>query len=149
MYAEMGNEKRTEMQLKLQDSRNPSVFITTLKAGGTGLNLTAANHAVITHKFWVLNKQRQAFARVIWLGQNPVPHAWLRYMGSGVYDHRASDLHRHSGVVQIRVLHDLMRRPNITTSMIYQILEAREDHSKRLTANGDTLQSDEPLILEC
>jgi len=51
MYAEMGNDERTEMQLKFQDSRNPSVFITTPKVGRTGLNLTAANHAVITQKF--------------------------------------------------------------------------------------------------
>ena len=49
MYAKMGNDERTEMQLKFQDSRNPSVFRTTPKVGGTGLNLTAANHAVITH----------------------------------------------------------------------------------------------------
>jgi len=49
----------------------------------------------------------------------------------------------------MRVLHGLMSRPNITTWMIYWILEAREDHTKRLTENGDTLQSDEPLILEC
>jgi SNF2 family DNA or RNA helicase len=61
MYAEMGNDERTEMQLKSQDSRNPSVFITTPKLGGTGLNLTAANHAVITQKFWLLNEQWQAF----------------------------------------------------------------------------------------
>jgi len=31
--------------------------------------------------------------------------------------------------------------------MIYWILEALEDHTKRLTENGDTLQFDEPLIL--
>jgi len=48
MFAEMGNDERTEMQLKFQDSPNPSVFVTTPKVGGTGLNLTAANHAVIT-----------------------------------------------------------------------------------------------------
>jgi len=51
MYAEMGNDEHTVMRLKFQDSRNPSVFITTPKVGGTGLNLTAANHAVITQKF--------------------------------------------------------------------------------------------------
>jgi SNF2 family DNA or RNA helicase len=62
MYVEMGNDACTEMQLKFQDSRNPSVFITTPTVGGTGLNLTAANHAVITQKFWVLNAQWQAFA---------------------------------------------------------------------------------------
>jgi SNF2 family DNA or RNA helicase len=70
MYAKMGNDESTEMQLKFQDSRNPSVIITTPKVGGTGLNLTAANHAVITQKFWVLNEQRRAFAQVVRLGQN-------------------------------------------------------------------------------
>jgi hypothetical protein len=65
MYAEMDNDERTEMQLKFQDSSNPSVFVTTPKVGGTGLNVTAANHAVITQKFWVLNEQRQAFERVV------------------------------------------------------------------------------------
>jgi hypothetical protein len=53
MFAQMGNDERTEMQLKFQDSPNPYVFVTTPKVGGTGLNLTAAIHAVITQKFWV------------------------------------------------------------------------------------------------
>jgi len=79
MYAEMGNDECPEMQLKFQDSRNRSVFITTPKVGGTGLNLTAANHSVITQKFWVLNEQRQAFAQVVQLGQNPVPHMGTEY----------------------------------------------------------------------
>jgi hypothetical protein len=61
MYAEMGNDKRAEMQLKIQNSRNPSVFITTPKEGRTRSSLTAANDAVITQKFSVLNEQRQAF----------------------------------------------------------------------------------------
>jgi hypothetical protein len=74
MCAEMGNDESTEMELKFQDSPNPSVFVTTPKVGRTGLNLTAANHVVITQKFWVLNQQRQAFARVVRLGQIRVPH---------------------------------------------------------------------------
>ena len=55
MFADMDNDERTEMQLKFQDSPNPSVFVTTPKVGGTGINLTAANHVVITQKFRVLN----------------------------------------------------------------------------------------------
>jgi hypothetical protein len=70
MYAEMGNDECTEMQLPFQDSRNPSVFITTPKVNRRGLNLTAANHAVIPLKIWVLNEQRQLFARTIRLQQN-------------------------------------------------------------------------------
>jgi len=65
MYVEMGNDERTEMQLKFRDSPNSSVFVATPKVSGTGLNRPAANHAVITQKFWVLNEQRQAFARVV------------------------------------------------------------------------------------
>jgi len=144
MYAEMGNDECTEMQLKFQDSPKPSVFITTPKVGGTGLILMAANHAVLTQMFWVLNEQRQAFARVVWLGQNRVPHRWLLNTGPGGYDNRTSDLHQLSGVAQIRVLHGFMSRLNITRTMIYWILESREDHTKQLTENGDRLQSDEP-----
>jgi len=74
MFAEMGNDERTEMPLKFQNSPNPSVFVTTPQVGGTGLNLTAADHAVMTQKFWALNEQQQAFAQVVRLGQNRVPH---------------------------------------------------------------------------
>ena len=68
MYAEMGNDERTEMQPKFQDSPNSSVFVTTPKVGETGLNLTAPSYAVITQKFSVLNEQRQAFEWVVRLG---------------------------------------------------------------------------------
>ena len=74
MYAEMGHNGCTEMQLKFQDASNPSVSITTPKLDWIGLNPNAANHAVLTQKFWVLNKQWQAFPQVDRLGQNRVPH---------------------------------------------------------------------------
>jgi hypothetical protein len=142
MYAEMGNDERTEMQLKFHDSPIPSVFVTTPKVGRTGLNLTAANHAVITQKFWVLNEQWQAFAWVVRLGQNRVPHTWLLNTGPNGHDNRASDLHQLSGVAQMRVLHGLINQPNITTTMIYCILECHQDHMKRLTELGDFVPSD-------
>jgi len=142
MFAEMGNDERTEMQLKFQDLPNPSVFVTTPKVGGTGLNLTATNHVVITQKFWVLNEQLQAFARVVRLGQNRVPPTWVLNTGPNGYDNRASDLHQLSGLAQMRVLHGRMNRPNITTTMIYPMLECRQDHTKRLMERGDFVPSD-------
>jgi len=142
MFAEMCNDERTEMQLKFPDSPNPSVFVTTLKVGGTGLNLTVANYAVITQKFWVLNEQCQAFAWVVRLGQNRVPHTWLLNTGRNGYDNRASDLHQLSGVAHMRVLHGLMNRPIIMTTMIYRILECRQDHTNRLMEHEDFVLSD-------
>jgi hypothetical protein len=108
MYAEMGNDERTEMQLKFQDSQNPSVFVTTHKGGGTAQNLTVAKHVAVTQKFWVLNEQRQAFARGVRGGQNRVPRTWLLNTGPGGYDNRASDLHQLSGLAQMKVLQGLM-----------------------------------------
>ena len=65
-------------------------------------------------------------------------------MGPGGYDNCTSDLHQLSGVAQMRVLHGLMGRPNIWMTMIFRILECREDHTKLLTKSGDNmLQSDE------
>jgi len=142
MYAEMGNDEHTEMQLKFQDSPNPSGFVITPKVGGTGPNLTAANHAVLTQKFWVLNKQRQAFAWVVRLGHNRVPHTWLLNTGPGGYDNRASDLHQLYGAAQMKLLHGLMSQQKITTSMIYQILECREDHTKKPTPQRGFVASD-------
>jgi len=64
-------------------------------------------------------------------------------MGPGGYDDCASNLHQHSGVANMKVLQSLMSRPNITTTMIYRILEFHEIHTKWLTLNGATLLSDE------
>jgi len=145
MYAEMGNNERTEIQLRFQESQNPFVFLTTPNVGGTGLNLTAANHGVMTQKLWVLNQQRQAFSQVVRLGHNRVPHTWLLNTGRGGYDNRTRDLHQLSGVAHMRVLHGSMSRPNITMTTISWILESGEDNTQPLTESGDTLlQSDEP-----
>jgi hypothetical protein len=142
MYAEMGNNERTEMQLKFQDLPNLSVFVTTTTVGGTGLNLISANHAVITQKFWVLNEQCQAFARVVQLGQNSVPHTWLLNTGPRNYDTRGSNVLQLSGVAQMKVLHGLISRPNITTLLISRILECCEEKSNQLTEQGDVVPSD-------
>jgi len=143
LYAEMGNDQRTEMQLIYWDSRNPSVFVTTPKVPGIGLNLTAANHAVITQTIWVLNEQRQAFAWVVQLGRNRVPHTSFLNMGPGGYGHCVSDLHQHTGLAQMWVQHGLRSCPNIMTLINDHILVSRPDHTERLTENGHTSQSDE------
>ena len=140
--AEMGNDEHTEMQLTFQDVPNSSAFVTTPKVGRKGHELIAANHAGITDMFWVLNEQQQAVAWVFQLEQNRVPQTWLFNTGPNGYDNRASDLHHLSGVAQMRVLYGLMNRPNITMTMIYRILECRQDHTKRLTEQGDFVPSD-------
>ena len=143
MYIEMDNDELTEMQRKFQDSQSLYVFLTTPKVGDTGVNHTAANHTAITQKFWVLNEQWLAFAQVVLIGQNQVPHTWLLNTGPVGYDIHRSDFRQYSGIVQMRVLPSLLTRLHITRMMIYKTLQFHEDHKKQLTGNGDSLQSHE------
>ena len=69
-------------------TKKPSVLILTPAVGGTGLNLVAANHVVILQKFWNLNEQRQAVARIHRLGQMRTAPAWVLHCVGGI-DNRA------------------------------------------------------------
>jgi len=144
MYAEMGNDEHTEMQLKFQDSRNPSVFVTIPKVGGIGRNHTAANNAVLTKQLWVLSDQWLPFAGVVRRGENRVCQTWLLNTNPGGYVNYASDQNQHSEVAHMKVLHHLISELNITATMIFEILVPYKDHTMQLTESGDTLQSDEP-----
>jgi hypothetical protein len=70
MYAEMGKNECTEMQITFQNVQNPMLLVTIPEVSGTGVNLTATKNAVITHMFWKWNQQHKSFAKVVRLGQN-------------------------------------------------------------------------------
>ena len=56
MLSDDSPDNRTELMNEFQNTARCAVFLTTTKVGGTGLNLVAANHAVILQKPWVLNE---------------------------------------------------------------------------------------------
>lgn len=108
MYAEKGIDECTDMQLKFQDSRNPSVFVTIPIVGRASLHLTTAKYLLITRMFWVVNMQCQALAQVVRLSQNRVPHTWILNTDSGGSHNHLNDLHHHSALRLMSVIHGLM-----------------------------------------
>ena len=106
-------------------------FLTTMKVGGTGLNLVAANHGVILQKPWVLNEQHQAFGRIVRLGQTRQPYCWLLNVGLGGYDDLVTQLHHQIGQAQMRILHRVMNRLDISTEDIYNMLQIRQEETRR------------------
>ncbi|WP_037603513.1 DEAD/DEAH box helicase [Streptacidiphilus rugosus] len=66
-----GVPERSRRQLvdAFQDDDHPSVFLLSLKAGGTGLNLTAANQVVHVDRWWNPAVEEQATDRAHRLGQ--------------------------------------------------------------------------------
>jgi len=92
-FAELGHELRAHMQERLgrevlflhggtpkaardamvarfQGEDGPALFVLSLKAGGTGLNLTAANHVIHFDRWWNPAVEDQATDRAFRIGQH-------------------------------------------------------------------------------
>ncbi|MGH8775038.1 MAG: SNF2-related protein [Jiangellaceae bacterium] len=71
LYLHGGTPKsrRDEMVERFQSDAGPSVFLLSLRAGGTGLNLTAANHVVHLDRWWNPAVENQATDRAFRIGQ--------------------------------------------------------------------------------
>ncbi|WP_026568285.1 DEAD/DEAH box helicase [Bacillus sp. UNC41MFS5] len=65
--------KRDEMIEQFQNQEFP-VFLLSLKAGGTGLNLTAANHVIHYDRWWNPAVENQATDRAYRIGQSRFVH---------------------------------------------------------------------------
>ncbi|GAA3244143.1 SNF2-related protein [Dactylosporangium siamense] len=60
---------RDAMVQRFQSGEGPGVLLLSLKAGGTGLNLTAANHVVHVDRWWNPATEQQATDRAFRIGQ--------------------------------------------------------------------------------
>ncbi len=61
--------RRDEMVERFSGADGPPVMVVSLKAGGTGLNLTAANHVVHVDRWWNPAVEAQATDRAFRIGQ--------------------------------------------------------------------------------
>ncbi len=62
-------KKRGDLVSAFQDDLGPPFFVISLKAGGSGLNLTAANHVVHFDRWWNPAVENQATDRAFRIGQ--------------------------------------------------------------------------------
>jgi SNF2 family DNA or RNA helicase len=70
LHGETSPPQRDQMVRRFQeDAHAPSVFILSLKAGGTGLNLTRANHVFHFDRWWNPAVENQATDRAFRIGQ--------------------------------------------------------------------------------
>lgn len=70
-YLHGGSTKRSrdEMVTRFQAGEGPPIFLLSLKAGGTGLTLTAANHVIHLDRWWNPAVEDQATDRAFRIGQ--------------------------------------------------------------------------------
>jgi SNF2 family DNA or RNA helicase len=62
-------KQRDALVARFQDAAEPSLFLLSLKAGGTGLNLTAASHVIHVDRWWNPAVEDQATDRAFRIGQ--------------------------------------------------------------------------------
>lgn len=83
--------QRKEMVDNFQNNRADKVFILSLKAAGTGLNLTAANHVIHFDLWWNPAVESQATDRAYRIGQksNVMVH---RFITKNTFEEKINDM---------------------------------------------------------
>ncbi|WP_119729147.1 DEAD/DEAH box helicase [Thermomonospora amylolytica] len=69
LHGGTSKRRRDELVRRFQSDDEPAVFLLSLKAAGTGLNLTAANHVIHIDRWWNPAVEDQATDRAFRIGQ--------------------------------------------------------------------------------
>jgi SNF2 family DNA or RNA helicase len=108
---------RDRMVAEFQEGEGPGALVLSLKAGGTGLNLTAASHVVLYDRWWNPAVEDQARDRAWRIGQTRTVVAH-RLVCPGTVDERVEEVvagqapHRRHRPAEV----ELRRRPRRATS---------------------------------
>ncbi len=91
LYGGVSRKKRDEMVEDFQNNRTTRIMILSLKAGGTGLNLTAASNVIHYDLWWNPAVEAQATDRAYRIGQtrNVMVH---RFITKGTFEEKINKL---------------------------------------------------------
>ena len=92
LHGGVTKKNRDQMVERFQsDNSAPSIFILSLKAGGTGLNLTQANHVFHFDRWWNPAVENQATDRAFRIGQvkNVQVH---KYLCAGTLEEKINEM---------------------------------------------------------
>ncbi|MBI2342993.1 MAG: DEAD/DEAH box helicase [Deltaproteobacteria bacterium] len=91
LHGETTVKNRGDMVKEFQEEQGPPHFVLSLKAGGTGLNLTAASHVIHFDRWWNPAVENQATDRAFRIGQkkNVLVH---KFICRGTIEERIDEL---------------------------------------------------------
>ncbi|MGC0312949.1 SNF2-related protein [Kitasatospora acidiphila] len=91
LHGRLGARRRAELVERFQQDDGPGVFLLSLKAGGTGLNLTAAGQVVHLDRWWNPAVEEQATDRAHRIGQHRTVQV-RRFVCAGTVEQRIDEL---------------------------------------------------------
>ena len=87
LHGGLSRDERDAMVAGMQDGSGPPILLLSIKAGGTGLNLTAANHVIHYDLWWNPAVESQATDRAFRIGQRRNVHVH-RLICTGTFEER-------------------------------------------------------------
>jgi SNF2 family DNA or RNA helicase len=96
-------EDRGDLVSSFQSQVGPGVFLISLKAGGFGLNLTAASYVVLFDPWWNPAVEAQAIDRTHRIGQKQTVFAY-RLIVKGTIEEKIRELQRRKGAIAKDIL---------------------------------------------
>lgn len=119
---------RAEMVERFQDPDGPPVFLASLRAGGTGLTLTAANHVVHLDRWWNPAVEDQATDRVHRIGQERQVNVYT-LVAPGTVEERIADVLDHkAGLAEITV--GALRVGQLSDDALWDLVALRSDSAQ-------------------
>lgn len=128
LHGGVPKKQRDKMIDRFQDDPNgPHIFILSLKAGGTGLNLTRANHVFHYDRWWNPAVEDQATDRVYRIGQkkNVQIH---KFLCTGTLEERIDEMIEHKkGVADSIVGSDEAWLTELSTDDLKKLFQLQKD----------------------
>jgi superfamily II DNA or RNA helicase len=94
---------RARVVADFQEDARPCVFLVSLRAGGTGLNLTAANYVVLFDPWWNPAVEAQAIDRTHRIGQDRTVIAY-RLLAAGTIEEKIFELQQRKSALTREIL---------------------------------------------
>ena len=115
-------KNRGEIVDKFQSEEGPSIFLASLKAGGTGLNLTAADHVFLMDPWWNPAVEEQAADRAHRIGQEKPVNVY-RIVSEKTVEEKVLKLQDRKRQIADAALHNASQAASITKEELMSLLE--------------------------
>jgi SNF2 family DNA or RNA helicase len=136
-------EDRGALVGEFQNHDGPAVFFISLKAGGTGLNLTAASYVVLFDPWWNPAVEAQAIDRTHRIGQKQTVFAY-RLLVKNSIEEKIRALQKHKG----RLAHDILGEESFAQALTLDdfrfLLGEDDDEAAGPPVRGPTRRRPEP-----
>ena len=91
LHGGLSKSKRDELVTRFQTDTEPMIFLLSLKAAGTGLNLTAATHVIHVDRWWNPAVEDQATDRAYRIGQSRTVQV-RKFVCTGTIEERVDEM---------------------------------------------------------